>query len=905
MNLLKQLTIKNLKLNKKRTIVTIIGIMLSAALITSVATMYTCAVDAFTRYEIEEKGNFHVAFYDVPVEEVQIFQNNRKIENLYTSENIGYARLWESKNEYKPYVYIKAYDKNALDNLIGNGNLVRGRLPERENEILIPTHIKTNGRVNFEVGDIITLEVGKRMRDGYELNQNHPFLPTDEEGADGSEAIIDTVTKEYTIVGIMNRPSSMVENYEAPGYTCITYSKGIDEEIGEAGSLNVKPALGEMGANRKTIDVYVRYTKEGLRDFYQTTAGILGVDEEVYKAVYSNMAHYSDEEKAAASEVYENRRYRNEANSYLVSLERNPLEDNTMGELGVVAAIVCLIILFTSVFCIKNSFDISITEKVRQYGMLRSVGATKSQIRKNVYFEAGILGGIGIPLGILCGELAAFILCQISNRLLGNSFASGFVLKFIPSYLAILVAVVLSIVTIYLSALRSAWRAAGVSPIESIRSNSEIRLKRRQIRSPKLIRKLFGVGGEISFKNLKRNRRKYRTTTISITVSVFTFIALYSFMQQAFESVGMEIQTYDYNISMWVDPLDEEQYQAVLATTKLEGIREYTLKRSVLLQVSDKAWWNDEYIERNQIDREELDSISSYIVALGREQYDSYIRSLGLRYEEVWNKAILLDTTLVMIQDEKTQKMVGYPTRQYTYKKGDVVQGDVRHLEDDEPYMDISLEVAAVTEKAPFGIDQGGPGYLVVSDELYDQIVPGYHGLLIRYDAEDPDQLQDEIDELLDGYDYSLNNVNDNATTMNNIFTLVGIFLYGFITVITLIGVTNIFNTITTNMALREREFAMLKSVGMTKREFHHMIRLETVFMGTKALLYGIPIGVALSWLISHYLGGDHDMVYKLPFFAIGISVVAVFVLITCIMEYGVGKIRKQNIIETIRNENQ
>lgn len=241
-------------------------------------------------------------------------------------------------------------------------------------------------------------------------------------------------------------------------------------------------------------------------------------------------------------------KYQININSYLISLETNPIEVSGAGGLGVVVAIVVGIIVLTSIFCIKNSFDISITEKIKQYGMLRSIGATKKQIKKNVFYEASILGAIGIPLGIALGFLASFILCIISNFYLKDMISDNLKLEFSFSFIAMLIAVVLGIVTIYFSAFRSARRAAKVSPIDSIRNSANIKINPKKVKSPKAIKRIFGMGGEISYKNLKRNKKKYRTTVISIVVSVFVFIALYSFMSMAFDTVENELDLRDYNL---------------------------------------------------------------------------------------------------------------------------------------------------------------------------------------------------------------------------------------------------------------------------------------------------------------------------------------------------------------------
>ena len=138
----------------------------------------------------------------------------------------------------------------------------------------------------------------------------------------------------------------------------------------------------------------------------------------------------------------------------------------------------------------------------------------------------------------------------------------------------------------------------------------------------------------------------------------------------------------------------------------------------------------------------------------------------------------------------------------------------------------------------------------------------------------------------------------------NRIILVISIFLYGFITVITLIGVTNIFNTITTNMILRSKEFAMLKSIGMTNKEFNRMIRLESIMYGTKSLMIGIPIGLALSYAIYKSVAIKTNYGFMIPWWPIIISIIFVFIIVRITMKYSLDKINKQNIVETIRNDN-
>ncbi len=878
MNLLNKLTIKNLKMNKKRTIVTIIGILLSVALMMAVASMYASAVASLIDFQILRDGNFHEAFFEVPKGELSTFQENRKIEKIYLAGNIGYAHLAESKNAYKPYFFIKAFDEEALSNL--GFRLVEGRYPNNGNEIVIPTHLKTNGRVTYHVGDTLTLEVGTRLLNGEEVGQTTPYIPSDnvseEVQEEFKEELVDTKTKTYTIVGIIERPSDVVEPYDAPGYTLVTYLE--DEQDLDA------------------FDIYARYTKEGLKSYLEVTGGILGIDP-IYLEKRKEGNFKTSEEFEEMVNALSQAKYSYQENEYLITLETNPLGDGAIKGLGNVAAIVIFIIIFTSVFCIKNSFDISITEKIKQYGMLRSIGATKKQIKRNVFYEATILGLIGIPLGLLSGIFASYILILVSNYFLGDFFTSQFHLHFEFSSLAIVVAIVLGIVTIYLSALKSARKASKVSPIDSIRNSADIKMKSKKLKNPKIIKKIFGIGGVISYKNLKRNKRKYRTTTISIAVSVLTFVALSSFMQFAFSTLERSMPMSDANVELSLDIDTKEDYELVRSTTQLNHVVQFSVTEGLYLDI-ENVKFNPKYAEVLDIDLDEEESYGSgiMVVTLDDDSYQEYLKKIHFTSNDK-NQGILIDMRDFSICDSDDE-CTNYHMREFDFEKGDFITFTSTR---DEKF---TVEVGRVTEEIPFGYPKyGNVQMLIIPSELYYQYEQYAH-LNVYYKADDADALQDEIEMVLKDREYYLENQDQNYRMMKSLFTLVGIFLYGFIIVISLIGITNIFNTITTNMELRKQEFAMLKSIGMTKKEFSRMIELESIFMGVKSLFFGISIGLGLSYLIYHSLVEESGYPYQFPLFAIVIAIIAVFLLISCLMRYSMHKIQKQNTIETIRNEN-
>ena len=871
MSILNKLTIKNLKLNKKRTIVTIIGIILSVALICALSSMIASFKESIILFEKKQLGDFHYAYYRVDANDIKNFSNNRNIRVYYLTKEIGYSSLSNSKNPDKVYAYVVAFDNKAFENL--SIELIDGKFPQNEDEIVIPRHLKNNVGIDYKVGDTITLEIGKRYSEDYTLDQNNPY-DKDEENLKVE------MTHTYKIVGIIERPGKIVEPYTAPGYTFIT-------------KLNTTSYNGKY-------NIYTKYTNEAIKDRFDVTANILGVDAKMYERYEVGDLGPNDEVMAEVNKG----KYETICNYYLIRLETLFFSNDTMNMLYCIAVVIILIIMVTSIYCIKNSFDISITEKTKQYAMFRSIGATRKQIKKNVLYEAFILGIIGIPLGIVCGVFASFILIKLCNYLAGDMFIDGgFIFK--TSFLAIFISIILSAITIYFSALKSARRASKLSPISAIRRNNDIKIKSKNIRCPKIINMLFGIGGVISYKNIKRNRKKYRTTVISIIVCTSVFIALTYFMNLGFKEIDKEIGTQNYNISINIAKPEkvEKEYKEFLNLDYMERI---SIERVVHLVIS-----SDYYdpklkalLKEIALDPDADKQVS--VMAIGEDEYSRYLKSLNLNKSDMKDKGILINNNFYDVDVDGSSKQVEYDVLKS--RKGDSISGKAFNFVyggDDEK----TIDVGYVTYERPLGLESQFTGaFLIVSDEYFDKYLKDnmYSTYTIYIRSSNPDKLQENVENIFSNYDdFSISNLDKQMKSVKGLYTLVAIFLYGFITVIALIGVTSIFNTINTNISLRDGEFAILKSIGMTHNEFNKLIDLESVFYSTKSLLIGIPIGIVLSYLI--YIAfnqGGTTFTFELPIKGIIISILAVFVLVSFIMNYSVKKVNKQNIIESIRNEN-
>lgn len=879
------MTIRNLKLNKRRTIVTIIGIILATALLTAVATMAVSLKESVTLRSKKVDGDFHLLLYDMTDKEKESVINNRQVESYYETHEVGYGVLDGCVNDSKPYVYIEALDSDTFEK--AEINVTSGRLPEDDSEIVISSHIKTNGGVKYNLGDKITFDIGDRTYNGKKLYQNDTYRE--------DEQLEAKQTKTYKVVGICDRLPYGEEPRTAPGYSVITLANKADTSLNKS-------------------DIYLRFNKKALKDRYDLTADILGVDKTLFNKLNSG--------KLEDKEIQTLKSQLDKTHSYYINnslIKYEAFYDSSVAFVYNMAAVVMVIIIITSAVCISNSFAISINQKTKQYGMLASIGATPRQIRKNVFFEAVFMGVIGIVAGIGGGLSASYILVVLSNKMLIDTFEMSIV--YAPSLLGVLLSIVLAIVTIVLSALVPAIRASRMSPIMAINHSEDIKIKSKSLKTPKLIGKVWGEGGVLAYKNMKRNKRKYRVITISIALSVSTFIALYGFMSLLTESVNryandkIDLRVYMSSYkSMSVDEANKKVSNIVNRINNETNITDFTFARGFYASLKDEPKYSSDYKEVNKYEAGLAENNGYYIsiISLGNEEYGKYIKKLGISKETAQSGGILVDNTYQYINNGNDIK---YFNIYDGYKAGDVLtyridtSNSSKSLDNSKSSDDTTLydiRIVALSNERPFGYDNAytSYGYLIVSDDYMNRIdTKNTDSTLLNINCDDPDKAQDIlVNEFNIGQNYIFNAAQERRNDEKLILTM-KIFLYGFIAIVSLIGITNIFNTVTTGMELRGKEFAMLQSIGMTKKEFDKMIRLESVFYGSKALIIGVVSGTILSYVI-FISAGESQLKYTLPLLAIVMSVIVVIILLLGIMKYSIAQIRKQNIIETIRNEN-
>ena len=866
MNIFSKLTLKTLKENRTRTLVTIAGIIISAAMFTAITTLIVSLQTYMYNSTGATEGFFHGKIMSITQEEVNEYKKNEHLESYFTSRSIGYAELEGIENEAKPYLLLLEPDNNFLKNM--PVNVTSGHLPQNDSEILIPDHLNSNGGVKLEIGQQIKLQVGKRVSEGYYFWQDTPYHLY--EDGDEAEYIEKNFTKTYTVCGFYERTSQSswsFEPYSAPGYTAIVKNQ------------NVQNA---------PIDFY-----------YNMDTGRHAID--FYLQMVDNKMH-----------VYEN--------TDLLLAEGTYINENFNTVLYSLAAILIAIIVFASVALIYNTFAISVSSRTKQFGLLSSIGATKRQMKSMVFREAVFLSIIGIPIGILCG-LGGI---GITLNLMGDKFSFmgignenvKMAIDFSP--LSVIIAAVIAFVTVLISAYIPSKRCAKVTAIEAIRQNKDIKTeKHKEIKTSKFFGKLFGFNGMLAQKYMGRDKKKYRTVTASLAMSVILIISSGAFSVNLISSATGMLTDGNadllYSINSDGNP---DTYKDI--TTGFELAKE-TAEEAV------KLGYAEEYIIRSTLSyygepqggkaTNSSDATSVIICFINDEAFDSYARKIGADpadFKDPENPKGILYAKAKKQYDQTTKKYKSYDIFEETPDSFtgtySVVDDLIDQEERNKPLTCYVGAEADVQTDIYYDIDT------TVREIIYPISIyksfglekPFHYGVSTLFISEKPDTLQSYLlsNGRSTGDGMSVTNIYSNTKNSRDMSTVITVFAYGFITLIALIAVANIFNTVSTGIILRRKEFAMLKSVGMTDKGVVKILSLESLMSGIKSLVIGLPVSAVVCVLINLAIKQGVETSFLIPWASVIGAVAGVFAVMFISMLYAAKKLKKENILDSIRDEN-
>lgn len=857
MNIFTKVTLQSMNKSRTRTVVTIIGVVLSAAMITAVTTFGVSLLNYMTNGAIQKYGNWHVEFLDVPSSFVQERTHDEEVADTVAFENIGYAMLDGGKNPNKPYLFIAGFNKEAFSTL--PINLMSGRLPENSGEILVSGSVAVNGGVKFSEGDTLSLAVGSRMDGNKNLGQHIPYIS-------GKETLVPEAKRTYTVVGIYQRPG--FEESSAPGYTLITKADVQDKVDNFSLFVTLK--------NPRQLHAYVS--------------------------------------SKAGSETY----VFNDNVLRFMGLSDDNLFNTLLYAVG---SIVVIIIMVGSIFLIYNAFTISLNERTRQFGILSSVGATARQLRNSVLFEGLCIGAIGIPIGVIVGIGSIGLVISVVAKNFGNILYTNVPFTMTVSISAIVVAAAVSMVTILISAYIPARKAANTPVMESIRQTNEVKVESKAVKTSKLAERIYGLEGTLALKNFKRNKKRYRSIVLSLVLSVVLFVSASSFvtnMKQMSER-AVEFTTYDIGFAAQ-DMGDNEMLSLYDKLKTANGVYESSYQALLVYSCAAKASdLSDDYWEyTGSYSPDETVNLPMNIQLLDDSAYLNIIKGLGLPAEEYTGQNAKMIAVAKMqgrsnrvkevdqFSDMFTNSSMNFTIAPETNGELKTEQGQNVSITFVETVPPDTLPIIGNSEQKPYFFRVMAPYSLKEKLETSDTHV-AVKGMTFR--SKNPSQSVAEMKSMIQGAGvkgtYNLYNSYDMMDENRNYIFIANVFAYTFIIMISLIAVANVFNTISTNIKLRRRELAMLLSVGMSERDFQKMMNFECAFYGMRALLFGLPLAGISSWLIykGMFVGGADNIDFVFPWGSMVISVFSVLFVVFMTMLYAISKIKRENIIDALRDD--
>ena len=903
MSIFTKLTQRYLSKNKTRTIVTLIGIIVSMALFTAVIEGAYSGYQFLKNREIAVTGEWQVIMNNVNEEGLEEAKTNKQIEKYENVYTLGFAEV-ANENDGKPYLLVQSL--GDTEHALFPINLVSGRMPEKEDEILLPENFIANAKEKYQVGDTITLETGQRFIEKEQLSENTPYQE--------KESLKNTTKHTFTIVGIMERLPFEIEEFSCPGYTCITNGFHTD---------NQKLFL-TIHSPSKMQDFLMRQT---ISDSY---------------VPHSDLLRFYGAFKASGER------------SVLIGL----------------TTVLVLLIAYGSISLIYNSFSISISERIRQFGIMRSIGASNRQIRRMVLFEAFLLAIIGIVLGIIVGCVGIGVtLAWVQNNFIVNiTNKVGLGLRLVISPLPILIAVLICLVTTIVAAYIPAYKAIHKSAIEAIRQSDEIIIKPNEVKTTKLTQKLFGFAGVMATKNFKRNKRKYRSTILSLALSVILFISAASLTQYVSRMLLIQSSN-DHKMNVMYNVYTDEQEDVVQRFNTIKAIPEIQ-NIAITQKIFDEVYIQRNYIaseywtaENQQYLRRIKDAVGVNVELIfvdddtfqnlckqnkiDSSSYFDETSPKGLLYNHVIqqfireNKAIARDVSVIDTDANNVPMFVreykeieGYASLHEPYIKDGkqyYLFYPIEYIEEMKGYENLDLRKAKLYPVEEIDIDiplvagaQIKENLFTLSRNTMQLIYPrsmattlftntdtNYIKRLsnpeIGIQTDNHAIVTQKLEKIKKDNGWSADQIYDfdRDRQNNRMFILViNVFSYGFILLIGVISIANVFNTISTNIILRRKEFAMLRSVGMSEKGFQRMLNYECLIYGGRSLAIGLPISFIFSFFIHYVINQMVQVDYFIPYISVLLAIAMVFVVVFITMLYTTRKIRRNNVIEELRIEN-
>mgnify|MGYP000873390535 FL=1 len=950
---------KNLMLNKNRTITTLVMIIITVATFAGISIMYESAIKGLEKTFKETKGDYSISVENIDKnydKNLLKDKNTEKVMEYYTiSKALSRGKIQEdiAKEKGKEYFdthsneeiqaeiqkamsklkpskwYIQKYELNKdgedyskqqeeakqfeeailnpyfgvdilganKEDLKGyNFRLIDGRLPENENEIVLQKASKT-ARYTFNIGTTITMN-----------------------------------GKEYKIVGYVNNVFDSNDSEVNIGIVKIA----TEEEKKEAVS--------------KIFGIYIKDKGEKVKD----TA------EEISKTL-------KEDSKNGSIKMAVNKSLLRLQNANLQGYESST--DNVIATLEMMRNVLIVIVAVSGIIIMYNSFNLSLVERRKQYGILKSLGIKNSSLYVMILFEALVLSVAGIVIGYICGMIGDYLVVGYINDTLVNMIKSMGVenelqmsLIYTTNIHAFYLVAISTGVTVVLAAMIPAIKSTRISPIENIRGKDDYVVNTKKVKTSNISKKLFGIEFDLARKNMKRAKKRFRVATLSLAIAFILIFVIGTLGAQINGQISLlEAQTNSLfrngNIAE-ITHINIVDKDGSVNNRKKSNVKysEKDVQEIIKFGIEDYAK-QIESKDSLKINRAVLSTALEYLEKIDKDEEllktvtDNYLKnrfnSIDDSSRQKAKKQISIQFATNKVYSDKDKFGLN------EIKDNEIYLSNVEILEEngtlvEKPIFDESKIIGKEIEiygnklkiaKAPVNSEltlrasTGGSIFLqaYVNEKTFANIVrndergPNFRGFYqsdLKGDKKIEDIMKKQQQENLEK-EYDFGKVQMFTETIitpsgvigiiKGMITIFQLLLYGFLILVILMSVVNIFTTITINILLRSRELAILKSVGMSDKQFDKMLRGENYIACLRSIIFGIVVSLLLLFATKVIIDKGNvnidfrfiaDMLGSINYIALAISIILVYGITFVSTFFAKKSIKSQDIVEVIRRDN-